>query len=415
MRADRGNHAAAAAFHQAERAGLQRRSRARDHDARNSPPALADALKFGAPALVERFIRGRELTVGVLGDQVLPIIEIRPLDGFYDYTNKYTKGRTEYFCPAPLPDDDHRADPASRARRASRRGPHGLFAHRFSAREGQHALVPRDQHHSRHDRDQPAAQGRRRRRLHFPQLCRRIVELSWAARTRRNAAHEAATATAPQPEADQPAPRPPSASATRASRSPSMASWSAGIMAVLIIARRRACISASASPRARCSTTTRATPCSKIEIEPEAISLRAASARRRASSSGQNLWTLNLPADHARPREAALRLQRAGRAPFPGPRRDHHPRARAGGENRRHQHRPRHARDLLPRPRLRGAQAARGRGSAAAARDHRPDQRRAAAGHAARRADAAPRAGNPRRDRPHATSCTPRSASAPST
>lgn len=67
--------------------------------------ALDDALKFGPSALVERFIRGRELTVGILGDQALPIVEIHPLDGFYDYTNKYTKGRTEYFCPALLPED----------------------------------------------------------------------------------------------------------------------------------------------------------------------------------------------------------------------------------------------------------------------------------------------------------------------
>ena len=63
-----------------------------------------DALIFGPKVLVERYIRGRELTVGVLGDEVLPVIEIHPLDGFYDYANKYTKGKTEYFCPAPLPD-----------------------------------------------------------------------------------------------------------------------------------------------------------------------------------------------------------------------------------------------------------------------------------------------------------------------
>jgi D-alanine-D-alanine ligase len=67
--------------------------------------SLADALKFDSAALVERFIQGRELTVGVLGDQALPIVEIHPLDGFYDYANKYTKGRTEYFCPAALPEE----------------------------------------------------------------------------------------------------------------------------------------------------------------------------------------------------------------------------------------------------------------------------------------------------------------------
>ena len=67
--------------------------------------AMADALKFDSAVLVEQLIKGRELTVGVLGDQVLPIVEIHPLDGFYDYANKYTKGRTEYFCPARLPAD----------------------------------------------------------------------------------------------------------------------------------------------------------------------------------------------------------------------------------------------------------------------------------------------------------------------
>src|SRR5271154_1739898 len=81
--------------------------------------ALADALKFDSSVLVERFIRGRELTVGVLGDQVLPIVEIRPLDGFYDYTNKYTKGRTDYFCPARLGEDITRVIQA-----------HALAAHR---------------------------------------------------------------------------------------------------------------------------------------------------------------------------------------------------------------------------------------------------------------------------------------------
>jgi D-alanine-D-alanine ligase len=63
--------------------------------------ALADALRYG-PALVERFIPGRELTVGLLGDDALPVVEIRAPDGWYDYGAKYTKGRTEYLVPAPL-------------------------------------------------------------------------------------------------------------------------------------------------------------------------------------------------------------------------------------------------------------------------------------------------------------------------
>jgi D-alanine-D-alanine ligase len=65
-------------------------------------PAIKDCLHHGGEILVEELIDGRELTVGILGDQVLPVVEIRPGEGFYDYANKYTKGATEYLVPAPL-------------------------------------------------------------------------------------------------------------------------------------------------------------------------------------------------------------------------------------------------------------------------------------------------------------------------
>jgi D-alanine-D-alanine ligase len=55
--------------------------------------------------MLEPFVPGKELTVGVVLDQACPVIEIRPREGFYDYTNKYTAGRTEYDCPADLPED----------------------------------------------------------------------------------------------------------------------------------------------------------------------------------------------------------------------------------------------------------------------------------------------------------------------
>ena len=72
------------------------------HDAAEIAPALADCLLHGEEILIEEMVIGRELTVGVLGDQVLPVVEIKPNEGFYDYTNKYTKGATEYTVPAPL-------------------------------------------------------------------------------------------------------------------------------------------------------------------------------------------------------------------------------------------------------------------------------------------------------------------------
>jgi D-alanine-D-alanine ligase len=53
-------------------------------------------------ALVEAHFTGRETTVTVIGGEAYPVIEIRPKAGFYDYSNKYTSGRTEYLCPAPL-------------------------------------------------------------------------------------------------------------------------------------------------------------------------------------------------------------------------------------------------------------------------------------------------------------------------
>lgn len=67
-------------------------------------PAVALARKYAQDVLLEEFVEGRELTVTVLDSETLPIVEICPKSGIYDYTNKYTAGRTEYFCPADLPE-----------------------------------------------------------------------------------------------------------------------------------------------------------------------------------------------------------------------------------------------------------------------------------------------------------------------
>ena len=55
--------------------------------------------------LAEPFIRGRELTVAILGDQALGVTELKPVAGFYDYDAKYTEGLTEHVCPAEIPDE----------------------------------------------------------------------------------------------------------------------------------------------------------------------------------------------------------------------------------------------------------------------------------------------------------------------
>jgi D-alanine-D-alanine ligase len=70
-------------------------------------PALAEAGKFDGRVLVEAYIPGREITVGILNGRVLPAIEIVPKSGsgFYDYRSKYTAGQTEYVIPVPMERD----------------------------------------------------------------------------------------------------------------------------------------------------------------------------------------------------------------------------------------------------------------------------------------------------------------------
>lgn len=73
------------------------------------PKAFADARRYDERVLVERYVPGRELTVGLVGDEVLPPLEIRPRAGFYDFEAKYTRGASEYLVPAPLSPEATRA------------------------------------------------------------------------------------------------------------------------------------------------------------------------------------------------------------------------------------------------------------------------------------------------------------------
>ena len=67
--------------------------------------ALVAAFQHDTEVLLEPKLEGRETTVAILDGAALPIVEIRPHMGSYDYTNKYTPGKTEYFCPAPFESD----------------------------------------------------------------------------------------------------------------------------------------------------------------------------------------------------------------------------------------------------------------------------------------------------------------------
>ena len=64
--------------------------------------ALRAALRFDSAVLMEERISGREATVGILEDRALPVVEVRPKRGGYDYHSKYTSGATEYLVPAPF-------------------------------------------------------------------------------------------------------------------------------------------------------------------------------------------------------------------------------------------------------------------------------------------------------------------------
>ncbi|MDX6767683.1 MAG: D-alanine--D-alanine ligase [Candidatus Methylacidiphilales bacterium] len=141
------------------------------------------AAAFGRPMMVEEFIAGRELTVGLLDGRPLPVVEMRPLEGFYDYTNKYTAGRTQHLCPAPLTPEE-RASVEAAAAAAYRAVGCSVYARvdvilpddgsapvvlELNALPGMTdlSLFP----------EAAAADG-----ISFPELCRRIVELSLEAR-----------------------------------------------------------------------------------------------------------------------------------------------------------------------------------------------------------------------------------------
>jgi len=72
-------------------------------------PAMKTAFAHGTKVLVERYVGGKEITVGIVNGLVLPIVEVRPKSGVYDYAAKYTQGMTEYVVPAELTPDVEKA------------------------------------------------------------------------------------------------------------------------------------------------------------------------------------------------------------------------------------------------------------------------------------------------------------------
>ena len=67
--------------------------------------AIQAAAQLDSRVLIESFVQGREVTVPVLNQEALPVLEVVPKNGFYDYQSKYTPGATTYTCPAQIPED----------------------------------------------------------------------------------------------------------------------------------------------------------------------------------------------------------------------------------------------------------------------------------------------------------------------
>ena len=146
--------------------------------------ALADAWVYDENALVEELIHGREFTVGILGDQALPVIELVPHHAFFDNTSKYD-GSTDYIFDSDVPPAARRAmaDVSLAAHKA-------LGLRDFSrvdlilSREGEPVVLEANSIPGLTDMSLlPKAAGRKG--IAFPELCSRLVRRALA-RGRRN-------------------------------------------------------------------------------------------------------------------------------------------------------------------------------------------------------------------------------------
>ncbi len=72
-------------------------------------PAMQLAFSLSEEVLVEEFVDGKLLAIGMRGPEPMPIVHIRPKSGFYDFESKYTEGKTEYECPASLSEEETHA------------------------------------------------------------------------------------------------------------------------------------------------------------------------------------------------------------------------------------------------------------------------------------------------------------------
>jgi D-alanine-D-alanine ligase len=148
--------------------------------------ALEDARKFGKTTMVEEYIAGKELTVGVLGDQVLPVIHIEPVDGFYDINNKYPwmtgAGKTNYHCPAEFDEPTTRRVQEAALAAFKSCGTEVYGRVDIMLREDGQPYVLEINTIPGMTSSSLLPKAARAAGMEFPELCARIIELSLAAR-----------------------------------------------------------------------------------------------------------------------------------------------------------------------------------------------------------------------------------------
>lgn len=141
--------------------------------------ALDEAFKYDSEVVIEQFIDARELTVAVMDGEALPLVEITPKVGFYDYKNKYQAGSTIEICPAPIDDNLTKSiqECAKKAYKALRLSAYARFDFLLDKKTNEYfcleantlpgmtptSLVPQE----------AAAIG-----MNFNELCEKIIEIS---------------------------------------------------------------------------------------------------------------------------------------------------------------------------------------------------------------------------------------------
>lgn len=110
------------------------------------PEFFQDDWPFGENLLVEKCIDGKELSVAVMGDEALGVIEIAPKNGFYDYKAKYTNGFTVHRMPAPIPQTDYAHIMKDAMRAHTSLGCHSISRVDFLYQDGKHYLLELNTH-----------------------------------------------------------------------------------------------------------------------------------------------------------------------------------------------------------------------------------------------------------------------------